>query len=72
MLALSTIGSNVRRTNGFRDARRDLWRASSCARADLADEFDWVERLSADELQVLADGRLDIESYRQNENRSVN
>jgi hypothetical protein len=27
-------------------------------------EFDWVEKLSADELEALADGRLDIESYR--------
>jgi hypothetical protein len=36
-------------------------------------EFDWVERLSVEELRALADGKLDIESYRRGEpNRSVN
>ena len=28
-------------------------------------EFDWVEKLSIDELQALADGKLDIASYRE-------
>jgi hypothetical protein len=30
-------------------------------------EFDWVEKLSVDELQLLADGKLDIASYRKDE-----
>jgi len=28
-------------------------------------EFDWLEKLSVDELQALADGKLDIASYRE-------
>jgi hypothetical protein len=28
-------------------------------------EFDWLDKLSVDELRLLADGKLDIESYRQ-------
>jgi phage terminase small subunit len=35
-------------------------------------EFQWLENLSMEELHALADGELDIESYRQNETRSVN
>ena len=36
-------------------------------------EFDWLERLSVEELKALADGKLDIESYRRGEsNRSLN
>jgi phage terminase small subunit len=35
-------------------------------------EFEWMEKLSVEELRALAEGELDIESYRQNENRSVN
>lgn len=27
-------------------------------------EFDWLEKLSVDELRLLADGKLDIASYR--------
>src|SRR5262249_26083369 len=35
-------------------------------------EFEWLERLSTDGLRLLADGKLDIETYRQNESRTVN
>jgi hypothetical protein len=30
-------------------------------------EFDWLEKLSIDELRLLADGKLDIASYRKDE-----
>ena len=30
-------------------------------------EFDWLEKLSVDELRALADGKLDIASYRQSD-----
>jgi hypothetical protein len=30
-------------------------------------EFDWVDKLSVDELRLLADGKLDIASYRQSD-----
>jgi phage terminase small subunit len=35
-------------------------------------EFDWLEKLSIDELKLLAAGKLDIDAYRQNESRAVN
>jgi hypothetical protein len=35
-------------------------------------EYDFLEKLSVEELHALAEGELDIESYRQNTNRSVN
>ena len=36
-------------------------------------EFGWVDKLNAEELRALADGKLDIESYQRGEpNRSVN
>jgi integrase/recombinase XerD len=30
-------------------------------------EFDWIEKLSVDELRLLADGKLDIASFRKDE-----
>jgi hypothetical protein len=27
-------------------------------------EFEWIEKLTVDELQLLAEGKLDIEAYR--------
>jgi phage terminase small subunit len=30
-------------------------------------DFDWLEKLSVEELRALADGKLDIASYRQND-----
>ena len=30
-------------------------------------EFDWLDKLSVDELRLLADGKLDIASYRKDE-----
>jgi hypothetical protein len=30
-------------------------------------EFDWIDKLSVDELRLLADGKLDIASYRKDE-----
>jgi phage terminase small subunit len=35
-------------------------------------EFEWLEKLTTDELRLLADGKLDIEAYRQSESRTVN
>jgi phage terminase small subunit len=33
-------------------------------------EFDWLEKLSVEELRLLADGKLDIASYRKDEDAS--
>jgi hypothetical protein len=33
-------------------------------------EFDWIDKLSVDELRLLADGKLDIASYRKDEDAS--
>jgi phage terminase small subunit len=33
-------------------------------------EFDWVDKLSVDELRLLADGKLDIASFRKDEDAS--
>jgi phage terminase small subunit len=35
-------------------------------------EFEWLDKLSVDELKLLAAGKLDIDAYRQNESRAVN
>ncbi len=36
-------------------------------------EFDWLDKLSVEELRALAKGELDVESYRQSQpSRSVN
>ena len=32
-------------------------------------EFEWLEKLSVEELQALADGKLDIATYRQQDPR---
>ena len=34
-------------------------------------EFDWIEKLSVDELRTLTDGKLDIEQYQRGP-RAVN
>ena len=34
-------------------------------------EFDWLEKLSVDELRLLADGKLDIASYRKDGTQRV-
>ena len=33
-------------------------------------EFDWVDKLTVDELRLLADGKLDIASFRKDEDVS--
>jgi hypothetical protein len=35
-------------------------------------EFDWLEKLSVEELQLLAAGKLDIDAFRPSDSRSVN